>query len=79
MRTGMRTSISRHSRSSRIRIACKYMLTKIKKIREATGAGMMEIKRALEEAGGDEGKAREILQKRGQEKAQNLTAQSAKE
>ena len=31
---------------------------------------MMEIKRALEEAGGDEGKAREILQKRGQEKAQ---------
>lgn len=45
------------------------MLDKIKNLREKTGAGMVEIKKALEEAGGDEGKAMEILRARGQEKA----------
>lgn len=37
----------------------------VKALREATGAGMMECKKALEEAGGDSGKATEILRKRG--------------
>src|SRR5215510_12165874 len=37
----------------------------IKALREKTGAGMMECKSALTEAGGDEDKAIEILRKRG--------------
>jgi elongation factor Ts len=37
----------------------------IKALREKTGAGMMECKTALVEAGGDEDKAIEILRKRG--------------
>jgi elongation factor Ts len=37
----------------------------IKALREKTGAGMMECKSALAEAGGDEEKAIEILRKRG--------------
>lgn len=44
-------------------------LEQIKNLREKTGAGMVEIKKALEESGGDEEKAVEILRKRGQEKA----------
>jgi len=38
----------------------------IKKIREQTGAGMANVKTALDEAGGDENKAVEILRKAGQ-------------
>lgn len=45
------------------------MLEKIKKLRELTGAGMVEVKKAIEEAGGDEAKACDILRKKGQEKA----------
>ncbi len=41
----------------------------IAKLREATGAGMMDVKNALEEAGGDESKAIEILRKKGAAKA----------
>lgn len=41
----------------------------IKKIRENTGAGIAEIKKALEEASGDESKALEILRIKSQEKA----------
>jgi elongation factor Ts len=45
------------------------MLEKIKNLRAITGAGMVEIKKALDEARGDDKKAIEILRKRGQEKA----------
>lgn len=45
------------------------MLDKIKKLREQTGAGMIDVKKALDEAGGDETKALELLRARGQEKA----------
>jgi len=38
----------------------------IKKLRDETGAGMSDIKKALDEAGGDEAKAVEILRKSGQ-------------
>ncbi len=38
----------------------------IQKLRKQTGAGMMDVKQALEEAGGDEAKAIEILRKKGQ-------------
>lgn len=41
----------------------------VKKLREQTGAGVVEVKKALDEAEGDMGKAREILRKRGQDKA----------
>jgi elongation factor Ts len=54
-------------------------LEQIKKLREQTGAGIVEVKKALEEAGGDETKAVEILRKRGQEKAGKKAERSAKE
>jgi elongation factor Ts len=41
----------------------------VKSLRERTRAGMMECKRALEEAGGDQEKALEILRVKGQAKA----------
>jgi elongation factor Ts len=41
----------------------------VKALRERTGAGMMECKRALEESGGDSDKAVEILRVKGQAKA----------
>lgn len=37
----------------------------VKKLREQTGQGMMQCKRALEEAGGDADKAVEVLRKKG--------------
>ncbi|HPN96848.1 MAG TPA: translation elongation factor Ts [Candidatus Moranbacteria bacterium] len=55
------------------------MLEKIKKLREATGAGIVEVKKALEESGGNEEKAREILRKRGQEKAAKKIGRVASE
>jgi len=44
-------------------------ITLIKQLREDTGAGVMDIKRALEEAGNKISKAKEILQRQGFEKA----------
>ncbi len=41
----------------------------ISKIRELTGAGMMDVKNALEETGGDEEKAIDLLRKKGAAKA----------
>src|SRR3954453_10358098 len=41
----------------------------VKALRDRTGAGMMECKRALEEASGDTDQAVEILRVRGQAKA----------
>lgn len=55
------------------------MLELIKKIREKTGAGIVEVKKALEEAGGDETKAIEVLKKRGQEKAATKSERTAQE
>ncbi len=37
----------------------------VKELREKTGAGMMDCKKALTEAGGDAGKAEDVLRKRG--------------
>jgi len=42
----------------------------IKKLREESGASMMDCKKALEQAGGDEARARELLSKRGAELAE---------
>lgn len=55
------------------------MLDKIKKLREQTGAGMVDIKKALEEANGDEAKAIEILRKRGKEKALKKSERTTQE
>lgn len=41
----------------------------VKSLRDRTGAGMMDCKRALEEAGGDEEKAIDLLRQRGAAKA----------
>lgn len=43
--------------------------TEVKKLRDATGAGMMDSKRALEEASGDFDKAVEVLRVKGAAKA----------
>jgi elongation factor Ts len=55
------------------------MLDKIKKLRDLTGAGMVDIKKALEKADGDETKALEILRARGQEKAEKKSDRIAGE
>ena len=41
----------------------------VKALREQTGAGIVDIKKAIDEANGDREKALEILHKRGQDKA----------
>ena len=44
----------------------KVSAADVKKLREATGAGMMDCKKALVEAAGDFDKAIDILRKKGQ-------------
>lgn len=46
------------------------MTSDIQKLREITGAGVMECKRALEEAGGDFDKAKSVIYERGLAKAE---------
>ncbi len=52
------------------------MLNNIKKLREVTGAGVMECKKALEEAGGDFEKAISIIHERDLIKAEKKSARS---
>lgn len=47
-----------------------YTAQDVKTLREETGAGMMECKKALDEANGDFDKAREIIRERGLAKAE---------
>ena len=51
----------------------KQIIELVKKIRNETGLGIMEIKAALEEAEGDEKKAKEILKAKGLKKAETKT------
>ena len=51
----------------------------VKALREQTGAGMMDCKRALEEAGGDFDKAVEILRVKGQAQAAKRGERAASE
>jgi elongation factor Ts len=53
--------------------------TMVKELREATGLGMMECKRALTEAGGDPKKAEEILRIRSGAKASKVASRVAAE
>lgn len=55
------------------------MLELIKKIRNQTGAGVIDVKKALDEAKGDEGKTIELLRKRGLEKAAKKGGRDASE
>ncbi len=54
-------------------------LEQIKKLREQTGAGVVDVKKALDEAKGDEAKAIEILRKSGQAKAMKKADRDAHE
>lgn len=47
----------------------QFSAAEVKKLRDATGAGMMDSKRALEEADGDFDKALEVLRIKGEAKA----------
>ena len=47
----------------------------VKKLRDATGAGMMAAKRALEEAGGDQDQAAELLRIKGETKVKERGAE----
>ena len=51
----------------------------IKKLRAMTGAGMMDVKKALEETGGDLEKAAELLRERGIAKAAKKADREVKE
>ncbi len=51
----------------------------VKELRERTGAGMMECKKALQEANGDIEKAIEILKKKGIAKAEKKASRATKE
>lgn len=55
------------------------MIELIKKIRNQTGAGVIDIKKALEEAGGKEIQAIKILKRKGLEKADKKGDRVAKE
>jgi len=54
-------------------------IEQIKKLRNKTGVSITECKKALEEAEGDIGKAKEILRKRGQDFAQKRLNRETKE
>lgn len=51
----------------------------IKKLRTMTGAGMMDVKKTLEETGGDVGRAATLLRERGIAKAAKKADREAKE
>jgi elongation factor Ts len=57
----------------------KISAADVKKLRDATGAGMMDCKKALVEAEGDFDKAIEILRKKGQKVAANRADRDSKE
>ena len=54
-------------------------IDKIKSLRDSTGLSLNEIKKALNEANGDEGRAREILQELGVKMAAKKSARQVKE
>ncbi len=55
------------------------IIEKIKQLREETAAGMMDVKRALEESGGDLEGARRVLRERGQAIAAKKSARETHE
>jgi elongation factor Ts len=61
------------------KINMSYTAADIKALREETGAGMMDCKRALEESNGDMEKAREWVRQRGLAKAEKTADRETKE
>jgi len=59
--------------------AVKISATEVKKLRDQTGAGMMDCKKALIEADGDFEKAIEVLRKKGQKVSLKRAEREAKE
>lgn len=57
----------------------KISLDTVKQLREMTGAGVVDVKKALEEAMGDESRAIDLLKKRGQAKALKKSDREARE
>ncbi|MDP3993662.1 MAG: translation elongation factor Ts [Candidatus Doudnabacteria bacterium] len=57
-------------------MSSKITASDVKNLREKTGAGMMEAKSALSEAGGDTDRALDILRKKGQLRAGRKTARA---
>lgn len=57
---------------------CMISIDHIKKLREKTGAGVMDCRRALEQAKGDEKKAIELLNKWGIEKSEKKEGRETK-
>jgi elongation factor Ts len=51
----------------------------VKRLRDATGAGMMDCKKALEDAGGDFDKAKDLLRERGLKQAGKMSERAADE
>jgi elongation factor Ts len=51
----------------------------VQELRQRTGAGMMDCKKALEESGGDLAKAAELLRKKGIAKAEKRSGRAASE
>lgn len=56
-----------------------YTAADIKQLREETGAGMMDCKKALDESNGDMDKAREWVKQRGLAKAEKTADRETKE
>lgn len=54
-------------------------MEQIKELRERTGAGVVDVKKALEEASGDEVKAIDILKKQGHDKAIKKSSRETRE
>ena len=57
----------------------KITASEVNKLRQSTGSGMMDCKKALEESGGDYEKAIEILRKKGQKVASNRADRESSE
>lgn len=55
------------------------MIDKIKDLRESTGAGVMDIKKALDEVGGDVEKASKLLRKQGFNKAEKRSGRETEQ
>lgn len=55
------------------------LILRIKKLREKTGAGILACRKVLEEAGGDEKKALEILKKKGLKVAEEKKERETKQ
>lgn len=60
-------------------MSVKISAADVKKLRDATGAGMMDCKKALTEAEGDYDKAIEVLRKKGQKLSDKRADREAKE